>query len=130
MKHRKLASLTVAAATLASTAVAFAAPAGASPAAAAAFKQHGCPPGAVCIYPKGTGWNGGHPEANGFFYSYGYHNLTGQVGLHRIFNNQTGGAIMRTCTGYNGKGCQGIMDANQYEDKQMTPINSIVLAKK
>ncbi len=83
----------------------------------------GCAYGAVCIYP-GASYSGTPKE----YYSYGYHNLSGEYGTHRILNNQYGGAIMRTCTGSNGTGCQGVLGAYQYEDKNMTPINSIVLA--
>lgn len=93
--------------------------------AAAAGTVEGCPYGAVCIYPEGTGWNGGNPSL--FFWSYGYHNLSNQYGTHRIFNNQSGGATMRTCTGYNGTGCQGYLLAYHYMDKNLTPINSITL---
>jgi hypothetical protein len=85
----------------------------------------GCPSGAVCIYPAGTGWNGGHP--NEFYYSYGAHNLSNDYGVHRIMNNQTGGATMRTCTGYNGTGCEGYMNQGYWIDKDMGPINSITL---
>lgn len=98
--------------------------AGAQPAQVRATVQ-GCPSGAVCVYPQNAGWNGGHPSL--FFYSYGAHNLSNQVGTHRIFNNQTGGATTRTCTGYDGAGCQGYLLAGNYIDKDMTPINSITL---
>lgn len=84
----------------------------------------GCPEGAVCIY-EGASWNGGHPEH--VYWSYGAHNLDNEVGVHRILNNQTGGATMRTCTGYNGTGCQGYLHPNTYIDKDLTPINSITL---
>ncbi|WP_327156626.1 hypothetical protein [Streptomyces tubercidicus] len=98
----------------------------AGPAAAAkAATTQGCPYGAVCIYPQNAGWNGGHPSH--FYYSYGAHNLSNMVGVHRIYNNQSGGATMRTCTGYNGTGCEGYLPANNYIDKNMTPINSITL---
>ena len=85
----------------------------------------GCPSGYVCIYPENTGWNGGHPSL--FYYYYGSYNLSNQFNVHRIFNNQTGGATMRTCTGYNGTGCQGYLGAGWYIDKDLTPINSITL---
>jgi hypothetical protein len=91
----------------------------------AATKYQGCDPGYVCIYPQNAGWNGGHPSLA--YKTYGYHNLSGQYGVHRIFNNQTGGATMRTCTGYNGTGCQGYLQAWSYMDKNLTPINSITL---
>jgi hypothetical protein len=91
---------------------------------AATTTVQGCPSGAVCIYPNAS-WNGGRPSH--FYYSYGAHNLSNQFGVKRIFNNQTGGATMRTCTGYNGQGCQGYLPAGQYIDKDLTPINSITL---
>jgi hypothetical protein len=47
--------------------------------------------------------------------------------VHRVFNNQSGGATARTCTGYNGTGCQGYLTAYSYIDKNLTPINSITL---
>lgn len=85
---------------------------------------HGCPSGAVCIYP-GPSWSG-TPQ---MFWSYGYHNLSGQYGTKRIFNNQYDGATMRTCTGWNGTGCEGYLPPGWYIDKYMTPINSIVLVR-
>ncbi len=91
----------------------------------AAGTYEGCPYGAVCIYPQNTGWNGGSPSY--FYYSYGAHNLSNQLGTHRVFNNQSGGATARTCTGYNGTGCQGYLQAFTYIDKDLTPINSITL---
>ncbi|MEO5876005.1 MAG: hypothetical protein ABIQ26_13490 [Streptosporangiaceae bacterium] len=95
----------------------------ATPAQAAGSIQ-GCPSGAVCIYP-GAGWNGGNPSHR--FYSYGPHNLSNVYGQHRIFNNQTGGATMRTCTGYDGVGCEGYLHAGVHFDRDLTPINSITL---
>lgn len=86
---------------------------------------HGCPSGYVCIYPRDAGWNGDRPSH--FYYKYGAYNLSGMYGKHRIFNNQTGSARMRTCTGWNGTGCEGYLPAGWYIDKEMTPINSIVL---
>lgn len=92
----------------------------------AAGTYEGCAYGAVCVYPN-AGWNGGRPSLS--FWSYGAHNLKGVVGVHRLFNNQTGGATARTCTGYNGTGCQGYLKAYSYIDKNMTPIYSITLEK-
>jgi hypothetical protein len=91
----------------------------------AASSTQGCPLGDVCIYPEGTGWNGGHPAQ--FYFRYGAYNLVNQFGVHRIFNNQFGGATMRTCTGFNGTGCQGFLLENTFIDKNLTPINSITL---
>ncbi|MFC8917770.1 hypothetical protein ACGF5F_27905 [Streptomyces sp. NPDC047821] len=92
--------------------------------AAEAAAVHGCNSGHVCLYP-GAGWNNDRPTHT--YYRYGAHNLRDMYGTYRIFNNQTGGATMRTCTGYNGTGCQGYLPAGQYIDKDMTPINSITL---
>ncbi|MGP3979727.1 hypothetical protein [Streptomyces sp. KR80] len=92
--------------------------------AAATAASHGCPSGYVCMYP-GAGWNNDRPTHK--WYTYGAHNLSNVYGVHRLFNNQTGGATARTCTGYNGTGCQGYLGAGWYIDKNMTPINSITL---
>ena len=88
-------------------------------------QSYGCPSGAVCIYPQNAGWNNGHPSD--MFWSYGAHNLSNMSGVHRLYNNQTGGATTRTCTGYNGSGCEGYLPAGWYIDKDFTPINSITL---
>ena len=87
---------------------------------------HGCPSGALCIYP-GIGLNGGHPS--NVYYSYGPHNLVNQFGLHTMYHNQTGGAGFKMCYGYNGTGgCSGVARAvGEYEPYNLTPINSIVL---
>ncbi|MER7107166.1 hypothetical protein [Streptomyces sp. NPDC000229] len=92
--------------------------------AAEAATSHGCPSGYVCMYP-GAGWNNDRPTHR--YSAYGAHNLSNMYGTYRIYNNQTGGATMRTCTGYNGTGCQGYLPAGWYIDKDMTPINSITL---
>ncbi len=117
---RKIALTTVAVGALATAGVTSMA----STASATTTSSHGCPSGAVCIYP-GASWSG-TPK---MYWSYGAHNLSGQYGTKRIFNNQTGGATMRTCTGYNGTGCQGYLPAGWYIDKDVTPINSIVLVR-
>ncbi|MGI5466384.1 hypothetical protein [Streptomyces sp. CA-132043] len=84
--------------------------------------------GAVCVYPQNAGWNNDRPSL--VFYSYGAHNLSNQVGQHYVLNNQTGGATARTCTGYNGTGdCQGFIQPGYYVDKDLTPINSILLVR-
>jgi hypothetical protein len=48
--------------------------------------------------------------------------------MKRIFNNQTGNAKARTCTGFNGKGCGANLVPWTYRDENFTPINSVVLA--
>jgi hypothetical protein len=88
--------------------------------------SHGCPSGYVCFYP-GAGWNGDRPSHK--FLAYGAHNLSDVVGTYRVYNNQTGNAWVRTCTGYNGTGCEGYMYPGWWIDKNMTPINSIVLGQ-
>ncbi|MEU4560170.1 hypothetical protein AB0F72_17440 [Actinoplanes sp. NPDC023936] len=93
-------------------------------AAQAAGTIQGCPSGYVCIYPN-AGWNNGRPSLK--FYTYGAHNLSGQYGVKRFFNNQTGGAIARNCTGYNGTGCGGAQTPGTYGDYNYTPYNSVLL---
>jgi hypothetical protein len=95
-------------------------------AAQAASTFEGCPAGYVCLYPQDAGWNGGHPSC--MWFTYGAHNLSNQFGIHRFFNNQTGGAIARNCLGYDGTGCQGIQAANTWWDCNYTPYNSVLLA--
>jgi hypothetical protein len=98
---------------------------GAAPAQAAATYQ-GCPAGYVCLYPQNAGWNGGRPSHK--WYTYGAHNLSNQFGIHRFFNNQTGGAVAQNCTGYNGTGCQGKQAAGTWWDYNYTPYNSVRLS--
>jgi hypothetical protein len=108
---------------------------GASTATAAASNAaipaaYGCPSGAVCVYPQNAGWNGGHPSL--FFYSYGAHNLSNQFGTHRVFNHQYGGlyAFASTCLGYDGTGrTVRVIPRGSWSDENLTPINSIVLAR-
>ncbi|MCC7371422.1 MAG: hypothetical protein IT306_23590 [Chloroflexi bacterium] len=87
-------------------------------------ERHGCPAGAVCVYPNAS-WNGDRPSL--VFWSYGAHNLSNQIGEKRVFNNQVDGAVARTCTGFDGKGCQGFLHTPRFIDVDLTPINSIVL---
>jgi hypothetical protein len=89
-------------------------------------ERRGCPSGAVCVYPN-AGWNGDRPSL--VFWSYGAHNLSNQTGTKRILNNQVDGAGARTCTGFDGKGCQGVLKPPTFIDVNLTPINSIVLER-
>src|SRR5512143_3515740 len=90
------------------------------------FPHHGCPDGAVCIYPQNAGWAGDHPS--NFYYSYGYHNLSNQYGIHRVLNWQYGGAKAKFCRGYGGTNCYSfVLTARSYVDVKLTPVNSIVL---
>ncbi|MFJ8888789.1 hypothetical protein ACIRJR_36075 [Streptomyces sp. NPDC102402] len=86
----------------------------------------GCPSGYVCIYPNGS-WNGNKPEHK--YYTYGAHNLVDETGTHRVFNNQTGGATVQLCTGYDGAGCGSKMGTWTFKDVNLTPVNSIRLAE-
>ncbi|MGW6723983.1 hypothetical protein [Streptomyces sp. NPDC054995] len=92
----------------------------------AAGTIHGCPSGAVCLYP-GAGWNGDKPSHA--FYAYGTHKIYDQYGTKRWFNNQTGGAKAYRCKGSNGTDCGGNQVAGTYYDYDFTPINSVKLAK-
>lgn len=101
----------------------------AAPNASAAGTYKGCPYGAVCIYPQNAGWNGGHPERGGVYFSYGAHNLSNQFGNHYVFNNQYGGASVTLNKGYNGR--SPYFDINQftYCPCNLTPTNSITLIR-
>ena len=93
----------------------------------AAGTVHGCPSGYVCVYPQSRGWNGDRPSLR--FYTYRAHNLSNQFGIHRVFNNQYGGAWAWMCRGYNGTGgLAGTLGAGYFYDFNLTPINSIELA--
>ncbi|MFB4423815.1 hypothetical protein C5F59_022360 [Streptomyces sp. QL37] len=87
---------------------------------------HGCPSGAVCLYP-GSGWNGDKPEH--MYWSYGAHNLVDETGTHRVLNNQTGGATAALCKGYDGVNCGDKGYPGETIVTNMTPINSIRLAE-
>ena len=85
---------------------------------------HGCPSGAVCVYPSDS-WNGGNPTY--VFWSYGSHKIYNQYGTHRIFNNQYGDAFASACRGGNGNDCRAAIRPGSYSDTYLTPINSIRL---
>ncbi|HEX6446441.1 MAG TPA: hypothetical protein VF053_15200 [Streptosporangiales bacterium] len=96
---------------------------------------HGCPYGAVCVYPAGKGWNGDRPKY--FFYSYAGHNIYNEFGTHRIADNQYGSHSAAVCAGYNGTGglanVYGIRAEGGpyyypvYWDVDLTPVNSLDL---
>jgi hypothetical protein len=122
-----------AAALLIGALVGFAAP-------AQAATVHGCPHGAVCIYPQNAGWNNDHPSVT--MYSYGAHNLSNQIGNHYVLNNQydDGGfpVIAVLCYGYNGTNCDDNLTIYQWDrstargvswnNYNLTPINSVILS--
>jgi hypothetical protein len=85
----------------------------------------GCPSGYVCVYPQNAGWNGGRPSHK--YYYYGVYNLRNQFGSHRVFNNQTGGAVVNLYSGYNGRNSIARMGATRWNDINLTPVNSIRL---
>jgi hypothetical protein len=100
----------------------------AAPPAQAEATVQGCAAGYVCIYPQNAGWNGGRPSLR--FYQYGTYNLSGQFGIHRYFNNQVGTwaeTAAYWCTGYNGGGTCGRVEKGQWEDLNLTPVNSVIL---
>jgi hypothetical protein len=93
----------------------------------AAGATYGCPSGAVCVYPRNAPFTAG-PERGGIYYSYGNHNFVNELGYHRIFNNQYGGAGFKICLGYNGRGCSDVQrSTGGYQPYDLTGINSLVL---
>ncbi|KNX38949.1 hypothetical protein [Luteipulveratus halotolerans] len=87
---------------------------------------HGCPWGAVCIYPQDAGYNGDRPS--NVYWSYGSHKLYNQYGTHMIVNNQYGGALATLCTGSYGTGCIDWLPAGTAVPAYLTPYNSMLLA--
>lgn len=85
----------------------------------------GCPSGAVCIYAQNV--KDGISTPTDVFWSYGAHNLSNQVGMHWVLNNQTGGAHAHLCRGYDGTDCTKdiLQDTGVYTD--LTPIDSVTL---
>lgn len=110
--------------------------AGAVTPALAAGAYHGCPYGAVCVYPDNS-YNGDRPAL--IFESYGPHNLQNQFGEKRVVNNQYGGATAWFCSGYDGKGSpvlpwlSGTKESgsmtSEFSGINFTPINSVVLGR-
>lgn len=106
---------------------------------------HGCPSGAVCIYPENAGWNNDHPSVE--LWS-GIHNLSNEYGSHIVLNNQyatdnAGYWSAVFCYGYAGPNprCSGTslapyyvqpwsyssVSGGSYGTFNLTPINSISL---
>jgi hypothetical protein len=93
-------------------------------AAPAAESVHGCPSGYACIYPEG---NSETPSPK--FYYYGVHRLSNQFNRHIVFNNQTGGALLKLCTDWNGNTCPYTVSPGGWGvSYDLTPINSVVLS--
>ncbi|MBB2892235.1 hypothetical protein [Flexivirga oryzae] len=105
----------------------------AAPATAASGPSyHGCPYGAVCVYPGGTGFNHDHPKY--VWYSYAGHNIYNELGTNRIVNNQSANAGFGLCRYSNGTG--GVVDvapwpienySPSYEDFHAKLVNSVDL---
>lgn len=68
----------------------------------AADSWHGCPSGAVCIYPRDAGWNNNVPSD---IYWDGVYQLYNQEGMHFVVNNQTLGWVDRLCFDSWGNNC-------------------------
>ncbi|WP_369218003.1 hypothetical protein [Streptomyces flavofungini] len=106
--------------------LAVAAMTGAAEARAAGGSWQGCPYGAVCVYGQDVNpWANPHPSH--VYWSYGAHNLSNQYGDHFILNNQSGGATVRLCKGYNGVNCHRFLDAQYADSVDLTSYNSITL---
>lgn len=107
----------------------------AQPAQASSF--YGCPSGYACLYTDNTDTLGAtHPHTDYFYY--GYYNLSNVIGNHYLVNNQTGGARVYPCYGYNGTNCTVPMTgpnggtiyylpAGYDVNLNFTPINSLKL---
>jgi hypothetical protein len=94
-------------------------------AAPAAESVHGCQSGYACIYPEG---NSETPSPA--FYHYGVHRLSNQFNRHIVFNNQTGGALLKLCTDWNGNTCPYTVSPGGWGvTYDLTPINSVVLLR-
>lgn len=87
--------------------------------------QNGCPDGYVCIYAQDQPANPG--TLTNSYYRYGTYNLSNQYGWHWIDNNQTGGAHVTLCYGYNGTNCQAPLGPGWYA-VDLGPINSIIVS--
>jgi hypothetical protein len=84
----------------------------------------GCDEGYACIYPNAS-WNNGVIEHG--YYTYGVHQLYNEYNVHRVFNNQTGGATIRLCVNRDGTNCTSKILPWNFTDINLTPYNSIRL---
>ena len=92
--------------------------------AAPAVTSDGCPVGYVCMYTV-AGWQNQQPEHK--YFDYGYYNLSSETGPRVIVNNQTGGATVTGYYNYRGTGPAWTLQAQQEDEYNITPINSIGL---
>jgi hypothetical protein len=98
----------------------------------------GCSSQYVCLYTDAAGTYPSGPHTNYKFY--GFDNFSNVLGYHWIVNNQTGGAKVYPCLGYNGTNCSAYtfywpdgpathyIKAGWALSLNFTPINSIRLA--
>ncbi|HLS62892.1 MAG TPA: hypothetical protein VK060_05925 [Ruania sp.] len=86
--------------------------------------NHGCPLGAVCVYPDAS-WNGGNPTYA--FYSYGAHKIYNQYGKHRVFNNQYGEGYAALSPDSDGSSWGRALEPGEVIDVNLTSVNSILL---
>ena len=84
----------------------------------------GCPVGYVCMYTV-AGWQNQLPEHE--YFDYGYYNLSSEIGPRVIVNNQTDGATVAGYYHYGGIGWAWTLPAQQENEYDITPINSISL---
>ena len=84
-----------------------------------------CPPGYACVY------EGliivGNPTPEHKYYYYGSYNFVNEYGNHVVRNNQTGGARVLLCLGYNGTNCTVNLPPGHSAHGSLTPFNSIKL---
>ena len=92
--------------------------------AAPAVTSDSCPVGYVCMYTV-AGWQNQQPEHK--YFDYGYYNFSSETGPRVIVNNQTGGATVTGYYNYGGTGPAWKLQAQQEDEYNITPINSIGL---
>ncbi|MET9693956.1 hypothetical protein ABZY81_36930 [Streptomyces sp. NPDC006514] len=93
----------------------------------AAGAWHGCPSGAVCIYPRDAGWNNDRPS---HVYWQGVYELYDQEGTHFIVNNQTDGWVDRLCYDSYGSKCDAyVQPPGTTWQENLSPMNSIKLSR-
>jgi hypothetical protein len=97
----------------------------------------GCSSQYVCLYTGAAGTYPSGPHTNYKFY--GFDNFSNVLGYHWMVNNQTGGAKVYPCLGYNGTNCSAYtfywpdgpathyIKAGWALSLNFTPINSIRL---
>lgn len=87
---------------------------------------NGCPSGAVCVYSE-DGWYNADPEH--IYTAYGAHELHNEFGGHYVFNNQHSQATFTLCADKQGKDCRPPWESGHALLADLTPVNSIKLAR-